>query len=647
MHESMHIFCKSFTLIKEQIVEYLMNETGLSRNICFSVVNVVEDARINYIGKILYRGFYSLLKEDHIKIMNEKYWNIIIDKSNKTSFTFSNLSIDEKLELYVNGTIAILNNLYNRNSSVYSLLFTFDTDYFNEIIKIMNELKEILPLLHVKDFCLTILKLLLDRIDLIGKQTNINIKDSSGIEFDTKDEKSKRDMDTLTSINDNKKSINTTKKNTENNKNNIENNKKENENLEKLIKELEKKLKELEKSQSSNQQNENKSDNLGGFKEDIINEIEELFEIEENEIKSNEINYIKEEIRKNNHKIQSNKNNNKLSKQNNITNENTIKRLEETLKKLLKSLEENKTLDQKEIKEMVKKKLEEEENEYTKKETPKVNFNIKTENCNDVLHPNLDKFDNPTDVIRENDNIIREIESIMQKIKNKSKYKSGYDSGYKINVRRYIRSKSITNSKADFFSRKYESDKIFITVIIDLSDSMDKKVSGINKLECARDSVFTFVEGFKDIAKIRLVGFSGVDTDAMISVFKDFEEGIDYDKLDKIRCMANYLQTPDGMVILKEAELLRNKQGKKLIIVISDGRPYMNGRHGRVYNVTKAEIDLEKARNLVPIFAFSLEADGEHLKRMYGDNYINCSVFNFKKNMIDLTNLILSEMTRR
>ena len=159
------------------------------------------------------------------------------------------------------------------------------------------------------------------------------------------------------------------------------------------------------------------------------------------------------------------------------------------------------------------------------------------------------------------------------------------------------------------FSRKINQKELKILLLVDISGSM----KGI-KLEVAKIAMIMLCEALHEIAQLRIVLFTG-DYDAINILLKDFNEKPDPRKFDKFGCHVNVCSNLDGVSIKHEASKLEKEV---LIIVISDGQPAGSGNYG-LYDAIKEIHDVKK---IFKVFAFSIDANGDYLDKLYDKNWI-------------------------
>jgi len=158
------------------------------------------------------------------------------------------------------------------------------------------------------------------------------------------------------------------------------------------------------------------------------------------------------------------------------------------------------------------------------------------------------------------------------------------------------------------FTRKIHQKELKILLMVDISGSMESK-----RLGPAKIAMVLLSESLYGIAQLRIVLFAGA-LDAINIQMKDFTEKPDPKKFDKFGCHQHINSNLDGVSIKYEAE---NLEKNVIIIVISDGQPA-----GTRYGLNDAIKEIHDVRKLFKVFAFSIDAKGEHLSRLYGKNWI-------------------------
>ena len=159
------------------------------------------------------------------------------------------------------------------------------------------------------------------------------------------------------------------------------------------------------------------------------------------------------------------------------------------------------------------------------------------------------------------------------------------------------------------FSRKIRQKELKILLLVDISGSM----KGI-KLEAAKIAMIMLCEALHEIAQLRIVLFTG-DFDAINILLKDFSDKPDPRKFDNFGCHVNVCSNLDGVSIKHEASKLEKDV---LIVVISDGQPAGSGNYG-LYDAIKEIHDVKK---IFKVFAFSIDANGDYLDKLYDKNWI-------------------------
>lgn len=158
------------------------------------------------------------------------------------------------------------------------------------------------------------------------------------------------------------------------------------------------------------------------------------------------------------------------------------------------------------------------------------------------------------------------------------------------------------------FTRKIHQKELKILLMVDISGSMESK-----RLEPAKIAMILLSEALYGIAQLRIVLFAGA-FDAINIQMKNFNEKPDPKKFDKFGCHQDIKCNLDGVSIKYEAESMEKNV---IIIVISDGQP-----SGTRYGLNDAIKEIHDVRKLFNVFAFSIDAKGEHLNKLYGKNWI-------------------------
>lgn len=159
------------------------------------------------------------------------------------------------------------------------------------------------------------------------------------------------------------------------------------------------------------------------------------------------------------------------------------------------------------------------------------------------------------------------------------------------------------------FSRKIKQKELKILLLVDISGSM----TGI-KLECAKIAMILLCEALYEIAQLRIVLFTG-EYDAINILLKNFDEKPDPKKFDKFGCHGSVCSNLDGISLKHEAAKLERNV---LIIVISDGQPAGSENYG----LNDAIKEIHDVKKIFKVFAFSIDAKGDYLDKLYDKNWI-------------------------
>lgn len=175
----------------------------------------------------------------------------------------------------------------------------------------------------------------------------------------------------------------------------------------------------------------------------------------------------------------------------------------------------------------------------------------------------------------------------------------------------YIKAVTSSYKFKKCFTKKIKKKILKILLMVDISGSMKGK-----KLKVAKTAMVMLCESLANIAQIRLILFSG-QTDAINILIKDFKDKIDSNKFDRFGLHHQKQSNLDGLSIKHESSKLH---GDEIIIVISDGQPA-----GTRYNLQDAIPQIQEVRKKYNIFAFSIDARGDYLDKLYGKNWITVS----------------------
>ncbi len=204
-------------------------------------------------------------------------------------------------------------------------------------------------------------------------------------------------------------------------------------------------------------------------------------------------------------------------------------------------------------------------------------------------------------------NTIKKMKLIFSDLKNKSGIDSFQKKGRLNN--KFVKAVTSDYKFKQCFTRKLLNKELRLLVLVDISGSM----RGI-KVQSAKIALVILCEALEDIAKIRIVLFTGT-FHALNILVKDFEEMLNPRKIDKFGCHSREGQNIDGVSIKHEANKLDKDD---IIIVISDGQPAANGG----YNLNDAIPEIHQVRKKFKTFAFSIDSQGEYLNKMYGNDWV-------------------------
>ncbi|MFX1448057.1 MAG: hypothetical protein ACFFCG_07955 [Promethearchaeota archaeon] len=211
-----------------------------------------------------------------------------------------------------------------------------------------------------------------------------------------------------------------------------------------------------------------------------------------------------------------------------------------------------------------------------------------------------------SEIIKNHKNIIIKLKNLFQDLRNQKDVDTSQKRGR-------LNNKFIKAVTSDFkydkcFTRKINQKELKILLMVDISGSM----AGI-KLEAAKVAMVMLCESLYEIAQLRIVLFTG-EYDALNIQLKDFKECPDTKKFDKFGRHHRIGSNLDGISLKYEAAKLERNA---LILVISDGQPA-----GTQYGLNDAIKEIQDVRKKFKVYAFSIDANGDYLNKLYGNNWV-------------------------
>jgi len=210
------------------------------------------------------------------------------------------------------------------------------------------------------------------------------------------------------------------------------------------------------------------------------------------------------------------------------------------------------------------------------------------------------------EIVKTHNNIITKLKYLFQDLRNQNDVDTSQKRGR-------LNNKFIKAVTSDFkynkcFTRKLNQKELKILMMVDISGSM----AGI-KLEAAKVAMVMLCESLYEIAQLRIVLFTG-EYDALNIQLKDFEEYPDVKKFDKFGRHQRIGSNLDGVSLKHEAAKLERDV---LILMISDGQPA-----GTQYGLNDAIKEIQDVKKKFKVYAFSIDAKGDYLSKLYGKNWI-------------------------
>ena len=211
-----------------------------------------------------------------------------------------------------------------------------------------------------------------------------------------------------------------------------------------------------------------------------------------------------------------------------------------------------------------------------------------------------------TEIVKRNRNIIAKLKNLFRDLRNQNDVDTSQKRGRMNN--KFIKAVTSDFKYNKCFTRKLNQKELKILLMVDISGSM----AGI-KLEAAKVAMVMLCESLYEIAQLRIVLFTG-EYDALNIQLKDFEERPDIKKFDKFGRHHRIGSNLDGVSLKHEAAKLEKNV---LIIVISDGQPA-----GTQYGLNDAIKEIQDVKKAFKVYAFSIDANGDYLNKLYGNNWV-------------------------
>lgn len=210
------------------------------------------------------------------------------------------------------------------------------------------------------------------------------------------------------------------------------------------------------------------------------------------------------------------------------------------------------------------------------------------------------------EIVRKYRNVIIKLKNLFRDLRNQTDYDNSQKRGRLNN--KFIKAVTSEFQFNKCFTKKLNQKELKILLMVDISGSM----AGI-KLEAAKVAMVMLCESLYEIAQLRIVLFTG-EYDALNIHLKDFEEKPSIKKFNKFGRHNRIGSNLDGVSLKHEAAKLEKNV---LIIVISDGQPA-----GTQYGLRDAIKEIQDVRKRFKVYAFSIDANGDYLNKLYGNNWV-------------------------
>lgn len=169
-----------------------------------------------------------------------------------------------------------------------------------------------------------------------------------------------------------------------------------------------------------------------------------------------------------------------------------------------------------------------------------------------------------------------------------------------------------------------EEIELAVSLVVDESGSMEfddrsrqaLKAAAVLYDFCTGLGVPVSVYGHDDCGRTRIYAYADFDS----------VDGLDQYRMMDIRHRQN---NRDGLALRFTAQrLLKRPEAVKLLILISDGKPYADGYLGRAAEEDLRSVKHEYAKKGVTLFAAAIGDDKEDIQRIYGDGFLDITDLN-------------------
>lgn len=238
------------------------------------------------------------------------------------------------------------------------------------------------------------------------------------------------------------------------------------------------------------------------------------------------------------------------------------------------------------------------------------------------------RYSTDTEEFKQYDSIALRISSeLCRYLTFKNKQSSKRKNGTKLNMKSITRDISkhgeITDGRL-FYNKKDILGNHSVLILVDFSGSMSESKKLIN----ARKSLYILSKILEDL-KINYAvhGFSSHNSQARkiidyeLKSFDDFT--LDIEVLRKSWCFRDYWENRDGSSIQNAVDTLQKENGKKLLIVISDGLPNGRGNYHGDGAIAEMQFRVNKAiDNNIGVLGISIDRRADFVvKKVYPTNY--------------------------
>ena len=221
----------------------------------------------------------------------------------------------------------------------------------------------------------------------------------------------------------------------------------------------------------------------------------------------------------------------------------------------------------------------------------------------------------------------------------KGKRKSCFDvQGSQVDIKNYINAKFDSNIRV--FKNEKRASALNIFVIADLSGSMNtlEQVKGkmITRSQIVTDTISTMFKAVQKFPNINLSvnGFTGTDY--------NYLQTVKVNKLSQVGKLNNGINgTILDLALMNLDKEIKNVNGKKFVIVLTDGQP--DSPHNDYYNYYNYLVNKLFISKQIGVFGILIGQKKDFMQKVFGKNYSLCDLQDSEKELLSIFQKTVTE----